>query len=530
MASRRFRACESCAAGLDSDQRYCLNCGARAGDRSRELIGLRRRAAAAPGAKASPAPAPAAGAAAFAGGSLRVPAPRISALLVLAFLGFGTLLGSAAGSGSGRLAAEVPPRLTLLVPAARKGARSGGAVSETAQPPQVESQSTPEAQGEAGSSSPSKAGTPVDGKRTGEAGESGGKQGAGEPKAGSRAASKLPAFKHVFLIVLSDQPYASVFGPESKARYLARTLEKKGELLLRYDAVAHEQLANGIALISGQGPTAQTAANCPSYEALTPGGQGADGQVLGSGCVYPASTMTIGGQLAGRHLRWRAYVEGIDEPGSAAGACAHPTLGAADPTGQAGTYANFRDPFVYFESVVSSASCSSDVVGLGSLRGDLASGSRTPSLLYIVPDRCHDAGPVACAPGAPAGPADADGFLESVVPPILASKAYRDSGLLVITTDEAPSSGEYGDSSSCCGQPEYPDLPAVEGRGRGGGAVGALLLSPLVPPGRTSSEPYNHFSLLRTIEDAFKLKHLGYAGLPAVKPFSPALFSVPATG
>ena len=43
--------------------------------------------------------------------------------------------------------------------------------------------------------------------------------------------------------------------------------------------------------------------------------------------------------------------------------------------------------------------------------------------------------------------------------------------------------------------------------------------------GSTSQEPYNHFSLLRTIEDIFKLGHLGYANGPGVKPLAPALFT-----
>ncbi len=96
----------------------------------------------------------------------------------------------------------------------------------------------------------------------------------------------------------------------------------------------------------------------------------------------------------------------------------------------------------------------------------------------------------------------------------MASKAYKAGGLIVITSDEAPSSGEFADSSSCCGQPAYPNLPAQTTRGKGGGAVGALLISPFVPAGKTSSEEYNHYSLLRTIEEDFKLDAaLGYAAL-----------------
>jgi phospholipase C len=337
--------------------------------------------------------------------------------------------------------------------------------------------------------------------------------------------------KHVFAIVLSDEPYAAVFGPSSSAPYLSGTLEHEGELLVRYDAVAHEELANEIALLSGQGPTPQTVANCPTYTDIAPASIGADEQVLGNGCVYPSSTQTLAGQLTAKHLTWRAYVQGIDEAGVQAGACAHPNLGQADPTADqttsGGPYATFRNPFVYFKSIASSPVCAADDVGLQQLKGDLAQPKSTPSFALVVPDRCHDANPTPCAAGAPSGPAAADAFLKTVVPEITGSRAFKQSGLLVITVDEAPSSGEFADSSSCCGQPLYPNSPSTTPAGspRGGGTVGALLLSPFVKGGTTNEEAFDHFSLLRTVEDLFGLQHLGYAGLSAVKPFEPAMFT-----
>jgi hypothetical protein len=162
----------------------------------------------------------------------------------------------------------------------------------------------------------------------------------------------------------------------------------------------------------------------------------------------------------------------------------------------------------------------------------LGSANSTPSVAYIVPDRCNDGNPTPCTPGAPAGMAPANTFLQKVVPEITGSKAYKESGLLVITVDEAPSTGEFADSSSCCGQPLFPNAPSKTPAGapRGGGTVGALLLSPFVKAGTTSQEEFNHFSLLRTIEDLFGLGHLGYAGLPTVKSFEPSMFIVPAKG
>lgn len=243
------------------------------------------------------------------------------------------------------------------------------------------------------------------------------------------------------MIMLSSQPYAAVFGPASPAHYLSQTLERHGTLLVRYDAVAHEQLADGLAILSGQGPTAQTAANCPTYGDVAPATPSGHEQVLGDGCVYPRSTQTLPGQLIARRLTWRAYVQGLAEAGAQTGACGHPGLGTADPTAQAtseGQYATFRNPFVYFHSLIDSPSCVADDAGLDRLAPDLSNAARTPSFSYIAPDRCHDGNPVPCAPGAPARLAPADGFLATVVPQITGSKAYRNGGLLVITVDQAP--------------------------------------------------------------------------------------------
>ena len=324
---------------------------------------------------------------------------------------------------------------------------------------------------------------------------------------------------------------------------------------MRYYAVAHDELANGIALVSGQGPTAQTAVNCPTFTEIAPASAGAtpatDGQVTGQGCVYPKSTETLAGQLTAKHLSWRAYLEGMT--GSA---CMHPALGAADttvgaappPTTTAGAanqatpanaatvgeeYTTFRNPFMYFNSVIGSASaCATNDVALGRLSTDLKNPKKTPTLSYIVPSLCDDGSPTPCASAKTAGAASADAFLNKVVPEIEASKAYKNGGLLAITVDQAPATGVEADSSSCCGQPRFPNLPApapLPGGGQlppsGGGQVGALLLSPFVKAGSTNQDPYNHFSLLRTIEDLFGLKHLGYAGAAGVGSFNSEVFS-----
>jgi phosphatidylinositol-3-phosphatase len=565
--------CEACGAPRERGQRYCLECGARAGTRSPQLDELlqrsrERRAAErselAGVAVASPDPVPAtimrpAGSRPGGLGSrlsgLALPSSRVSAALVLMFLAFGVIVGSVVGTPvQDTLAADAGRHVKLILPPAAPAASPTTATSEastqsSSEPPAATSEPTPSAATPA--TTPSTGTKPASGKSSSplpSSGKgSGDGEGGGSSKSGtSGSSSKLPPIKHVFVIMLSDQPYASAFGPSSASPYLSQTLEHRGELLVRYYAVAHEQLANEIALISGQGPTAETAANCPNYSDIAPATVGADEQVTGQGCVYPSSTETLPGQLTAKHLTWRAYIEGMDEggtgvpPAPAGGACGHPVLGAAGggapipaatpPAGQ--TYATWRNPFVYFQALIGSPACASNDVGLNKLASDLSNPKNTPNFAYIAPDLCHDGSPTPCANGAPAGLGAAEGFLKQVVPEITGSKAYKENGLLVITVDQAPSSGAFAESSSCCGQPQFPNLPAASSPlgPKGGGQVGALLLSPYIKQG-VSQEPYNHFSLLRTTEDLFDLEHLGYAGLSKVSSFEPSIFAAhPSSG
>jgi hypothetical protein len=66
---------------------------------------------------------------------------------------------------------------------------------------------------------------------------------------------------------------------------------------------------------------------------------------------------------------------------------------------------------------------------------------------------------------------------------------------------------------------------AGEAGGPGGGRVGAVVLSPFIKPGTVSTRPYNHYSMLRTVEDIFGLKHLAYAGGKQVRSFGKDVFS-----
>ena len=166
---------------------------------------------------------------------------------------------------------------------------------------------------------------------------------------------------------------------------------------------------------------------------------------------------------------------------------------------------------MYFHSVVDDqARCDSHVVNLGNLPADLGSVDSTANYTFITPSLCHDGHDSPCANGEPGGLTSVNVFLQQWVPQILASPAFQKDGLLIVTFDE--SNGVQSDSSACCGEAPGPNtlLPGL--LGPGGGKVGAVLLSPFIKPGTVTATAYNHYSMLRSVQDIFGLQYLGNAG------------------
>jgi phosphatidylinositol-3-phosphatase len=336
------------------------------------------------------------------------------------------------------------------------------------------------------------------------------------------AAAAPPPIKHVFVIVLENKGFDETFGPSSPAPYLSTQLTSQGELLSQYYATGHASLDNYISMVSGQAPAIVTQADCPFYFDVLPGIIGQNGQAIGQGCVYPQTVKTVADQLSAKGLTWRGYMEDM------ASNCQRPAQNSFDQTQNAtaaSQYAARHNPFVYFHSLIDSGACASNDVPLGQLDSDLSSASTTPSLAFITPDLCHDGHDSSCADGGPGGLPAADTFLQTWVPKITGSPAWGDGSLLIVTFDEA----ESGDASSCCGETAGPNSPNPGGttQGNGGGRVGAVLLSQYVQPGSADATPYNHYSLLRSIEDIFGLDHLGFAAKPDLQAFGPDVYNAP---
>jgi hypothetical protein len=339
----------------------------------------------------------------------------------------------------------------------------------------------------------------------------------------------LPPVKHVFVIVLENKDFDQSFGATSPATYLSKELTAKGQLLEQYFGTSHVSLGNYITMVSGQAPNPDTQSDCINgFKDVFPGTPTPDGQVLGSGCVYPRSILTVADQLEAKGLTWKGYMQDMaNGPAGTAKTCRHPAIGETDDTQSARVgdqYATRHNPFVYFHSIIDEqATCDANVVPLERLATDLQSPASTPSYAFITPNLCEDGHDAPCVDGRPGGLESADAFLRAWVPQILASPAYAQGGLVLITWDE----GNFGPSSAgaCCAQPTGPNTPAPGVFGPGGGRTGTVVLSPWTKAGTRNATPYNHYSLLRSVEDLFGLTHLGYAGQAGLRAFGDDVFN-----
>ncbi|MFZ0216921.1 MAG: alkaline phosphatase family protein [Candidatus Dormiibacterota bacterium] len=211
------------------------------------------------------------------------------------------------------------------------------------------------------------------------------------PRASAAAvpAGSMPAYRHVFLILMENHGYPSIVGSPS-APYINGTLIADGALAANYHAITHPSLPNYVALTAGQ--TAGIHTDCNP----------------GPGCT--ADVRNLGDELERAGKSWKAYEESIPAP------CT---------TSDAGQYAVRHDPFVYFDDVRSNAArCAAHVVPLPQLQLDTESGL-VPSFSFITPNLLHDMHDGTVREG--------DVWLQQEVPGLLSVP----SSLVIVTWDEA---------------------------------------------------------------------------------------------
>jgi hypothetical protein len=261
------------------------------------------------------------------------------------------------------------------------------------------------------------------------------------------AISRVPEFEHIVIVVFENKEYGTVIGNPAMPYF--NILAAAYTLLDQHYAVTHPSLPNYIAMISGD--TQGITVNCED-------------------CYIDAPSLPDLIEASGR--TWKTYQESMPEP------CF---------MGSTVLYVQKHNPFIYFNPIrLDPLRCAASVVPLGQLDTDLAAGA-LPDFIFITPNLCHD------AHDCPLSQADAwlDSLMDKLVPVL---EAGGDQYLIALTWDEGQ--GNHG----CCGLPE----PA-------GGRVATVLVSPLAKNGFKDDTQYTHYSLLKTIAEAWHLPYLGRA-------------------
>ena len=288
-----------------------------------------------------------------------------------------------------------------------------------------------------------------------------------------RAASGIPLFTNVFLILMENtslstlQPALADGGAAPNLGAMARTYATGSD----YHGVAHPSLPNYVALASGS--TQGITCDC---EALPDAGAcgGLCNATFNVGtCSCAASAQNLADQVETAGKTWMAFGE---------------DMGASTPCNLVdnGNYAVRHVPFLYFDDIQTNASrCAAHVVDFS-----LFNVASPATFTYIAPnliDDMHNPDPTNST-----NIPDGDEWIGPQVKDIVASKAYGSGGLLVVVWDEDDLSGSG---------PLNTDDP-----------VPIFVLSPYAKNGGyVSTVQADHYSLLATIEDGLGLPRLGSA-------------------
>jgi hypothetical protein len=325
-----------------------------------------------------------------------------------------------------------------------------------------------------------------------------------------------PAVKHIFVIMLENHSQSSVIG-DVNAPYITN-LAHTTAMATNYFGVTHPSMPNYVAAISGSNwfVNDDNPANRFDHTNLVD-------------------------QLEANRLTWGAYMESMPSAGY---------LNDFWPSSSQQLYASKHNPFVLFNDIRSNPARLAHDKPYTALAGDLAKEQTTPNFVWITPNQCHDMhGGVftAVAPDGsdgtpcPFGSAKddandaalkqkADAFVRGAVTTIEASPAWKGgSAAIFILTDENDFTGNaatdgWESAAGCCDSPILPagfqflgsnGLP--DGKTWAGGMYGGGLIPAIVVTnkgktgGYVNDTPFNHYSLLATIEQAWRLGYLGNA-------------------
>jgi len=328
---------------------------------------------------------------------------------------------------------------------------------------------------------------------------------AGPTMAQTSADAAVPRYAHVVVIIEENKDYQQILDGKD-APNIARLAHTYGTATQFYSEV-HPSEANYVALLGGDtfGIHDDDAYYCkPGSSAPYCFGASHPGYV-----DHTVREPHLGDQMQAVGLTWKGYYEDIPEAGSGAVIAGPGGAPALDTKGA--YYASKHSGFINFASVQNDPARPAHIVGFDQLEADLATDA-LPNFALIVPNQCNE------MHGLPAPDVAADcqssnvtglirrgdGEIARLVKHLQASAAWRshENMAIIITFDE----GSGKERGGCCAV--TPNAPS----NFGGGRIPTVIITNHGPRNVADPTAYNHYSMLRTLEDAFGITtHLRHA-------------------
>jgi hypothetical protein len=319
--------------------------------------------------------------------------------------------------------------------------------------------------------------------------------------------SAIPRYQHIVEIMMENTSYSTIIGNPLAPNLNA--LASEYGLATNYWGVTHPSEPNYVANVGGSFFGIQD----DNQFYCTPDLASTDPNCAGTTVDHTVTAQSLAGQLTAAGLTWRGYFQSVPPvPPTGViktGPDANGPYTFKSPSNSVALYASKHNPFVNFTD---SQDALANMVPDTQLSTDLAAGHLADYSL-IVPDQCHDMhGTGGC--GDTNGLISAgDSYVRDTVRAIMASKVWQEGrNAIVITRDEDDFFDEGQPGTGCCGADP------------GGGHVVTIVITNKVNHYPiTDNTPYNHYSLLLSIEDAFRLPCLEHAcdAAAGVRPMTP---------
>jgi hypothetical protein len=316
--------------------------------------------------------------------------------------------------------------------------------------------------------------------------------------------SEIPRYQHIVEIMMENTSYGTIIGSAQAPQINA--LANKFGLATNYFGVTHPSEPNYIASVAGSNFGVQD----DNQFYCTPALAATDPQCGGTTVNHTVSAQSIADQLTAADKTWKGYFQSLPPGGNiTSGPGANGPYTFKYPSAANALYASKHNPFVNFTGTQGALA---NMVSDTQLATDLARG-RLANYSLIVPNQCFDMhGTGGCPITATSSLISlGDSYVGTTVDQIMASRVWKHgNNAIVITWDEDDFSDQGKPGTGCCGaDPGGGHVATIVIRNHGSdeergddGGNGAHVLD---------TTAYNHYSLLRTMEAAFRLPCLAHA-------------------